>query len=83
MSTQNTAEQRILFSIPALAIRWGVSRDTVKRLIASDRLRAVRIGARRMIHVTEIQRAERNGLSCCRKSKRNHGSLNRNTAAQN
>lgn len=49
----------MLFPVPAVAMRWGISRDTVKRLIRSHRLHAVRVGCRQMIHIKEINRVER------------------------
>jgi excisionase family DNA binding protein len=56
-----------LFSIGRVAQRWGISRDTVRRLIDSSELRSVTIAARRLIPLSEIERAELLGVGSARK----------------
>jgi excisionase family DNA binding protein len=63
---QTAAMQRTLFSVREVADRWGVHPDTVKRCIRRHSLRAVRIGGRHMVRITEIERAEKNGLEAHR-----------------
>ena len=48
-------------SIPSLARRWDVSRDTIKRAIRDGSLRGVRVGKRYKIHVAEVSRVECEG----------------------
>jgi excisionase family DNA binding protein len=56
-----------LFSIGRVAQRWGISRDTVRRLVNSSELRSVTIAARRLIPLSEIERAELLGVGNARK----------------
>jgi hypothetical protein len=56
-----------LFSISSLASRWGVSTYTIRRLIDTSNLRSVSIAARRMIPLSEIERAEVMGVGIARK----------------
>jgi hypothetical protein len=63
------AEQGVqqLFSISWLAARWGVSTYTIRRLIDTSSLRSVTIAARRLIPLSEIERAEMLGVGIARK----------------
>ncbi len=63
---QESGAQR-LFSIGRVAQRWGISKDTVRRLIDSAELRSVTIAARRLIPLSEIERAELLGVGIARK----------------
>jgi excisionase family DNA binding protein len=65
MATQEHPQQ--LFSIGSVAQRWGISRDTVRKLIESSDLRSVTIASRRMIPLSEIERAELVGAGIARK----------------
>jgi excisionase family DNA binding protein len=59
MQKQNVIANRQVFrSVDAVARRWGVSRFTVIREIERGKVRSVRIGRRRMIHVDELARIE-------------------------
>ena len=48
---------------------FGISKDTAKRLAKSGYLRTVFIGGRRIIPVSEFERAEREGIGPGRKSR--------------
>jgi excisionase family DNA binding protein len=54
--------QPTLFSIERLAERWDLSKYSVRRLIVQGELRSVTIGARRLIPISEVERAEQFGL---------------------
>jgi predicted DNA-binding transcriptional regulator AlpA len=56
-----------LLPIPRVARRWGLSRATLIRLINRGDLKSVTIGARRFIHVAEVERAESGGVGTPRK----------------
>lgn len=62
-----------LYSIAQLAGRWGVSPDTIRRLINSGELRSVTISARRLIPLPEIERAELVGVGTCRNKQKIQG----------
>jgi hypothetical protein len=58
-------DQRILrrlYSIPESAAAWCVSVPTVKRGIALGIIATITIGARRLIHESELERVAREGL---------------------
>jgi excisionase family DNA binding protein len=61
-------ELQKLFTLPKVAQRWGVSRDTVRRLIKRGDLPSVTIAARRFVHLDEIEKAESEGVGTPRKS---------------
>jgi excisionase family DNA binding protein len=61
--------EKQLFSVQETAKRWGVSPFTVRRLIDSGGLRSVTIAARRLVHISEIQRCEVEGAGTARKRK--------------
>ena len=60
------AQDQQLFSIGRVAQRWGVSPDTIRRLVNSSELRSVTIAARRLIPLAEIERAELLGVGSAR-----------------
>jgi excisionase family DNA binding protein len=60
-------EAQQLFSLGRVALRWGLSRDTVRRLVSGGELRSVMIASRRLIPLVEIERAERLGVGIPRK----------------
>jgi excisionase family DNA binding protein len=59
--TQEYGAQQ-LFSLGRVALRWGLSRDTIRRLVSGGELRSVMIASRRLIPLEEIERAERLGV---------------------
>jgi hypothetical protein len=59
-----------LFGIDRLAERWDLSKWSVRRLIEQGELKSVTIGARRMVPVSEIERAEQFGVGKRRPSRR-------------
>lgn len=63
------AIEPVLFAIKRLAVRWDVSPFQVRRLIASGDLKSVNVGARVLVPISEIQRAEQYGVGKCRKSR--------------
>jgi hypothetical protein len=60
------AEQR-LFGISQTALRWNVSKDTVRRAAESGELRTVNILGRVLVPLEEIVRVENEGLGSSRK----------------
>jgi excisionase family DNA binding protein len=66
-------ENQQLYSIGKVAVRWGISKDTVRRLIDSAELRSVTIAARRLIPLSEIERAELLGVGIARKKRSDAG----------
>ena len=60
--------QRQFLGIAELANRWGVSAFTVRRAINRGDLQSVHIGARILVNLTEIQRAEKHGVGRARKA---------------
>jgi excisionase family DNA binding protein len=62
-----TIQEQQLFSIGRVAKRWGLSRDTVRRLVIGGELRSVTISSRRLIPLAEIERAELVGAGIPRK----------------
>ena len=61
------AEQK-LFSIERLAERWDLSKQSVRRLILSGELKSVNIGARRLVPLGEVERAEQFGVGRARRT---------------
>jgi hypothetical protein len=57
------------FTIGELAARWELSPFTIRRLVDSDHLRTITIGARRFIPLDEVLRAEQEGTGVPRKRK--------------
>jgi excisionase family DNA binding protein len=57
----NEPEKRLL-SIERLAERWDLSKYSVRRLIVSGDLKSVTIGARRLVPLAEVERAEQFGV---------------------
>jgi excisionase family DNA binding protein len=53
---------RRAFGIGEFAHMFGVSRDTAKRLAKQGNLRTIRVGKRRLVPLSEVQRVEREGL---------------------
>jgi len=51
-----------LWSIERVAERWDISKASVRALIVSGEIRSVTIGGRRLIPLSEIERAERFGV---------------------
>jgi len=61
------SEERQLFSFGEVGERWGVSSWTVRRAVERNEIKAINIGARRLIPLAEIQRVEQTGLGTGRK----------------
>jgi excisionase family DNA binding protein len=57
-----TAADLKLFSIERLAERWDLSKWSVRRLIVNGELKSVTIGARRLVPLNEVERAEQFGV---------------------
>jgi hypothetical protein len=53
--------ERQTFDAKALALRWGVSSFTARRLMKSGALKSINIGSRRMVPLSEVLRAEQFG----------------------
>ena len=51
-----------LFSIERLAERWDLSKWSIRRLIVQGELKSVTIGARRLVPLSEVERAEQFGV---------------------
>ena len=60
---------KTLFGYSEVGKRWGISPWTVRRAVDRGELKAINIGARRMISLTEIQRAEQFGIGSPRRRK--------------
>ena len=56
-----SGEQKTLFGFHEVARRWGVNPWTIRRLVDNGQLVSVNIGARRMIPLSEVERAEKVG----------------------
>jgi excisionase family DNA binding protein len=54
--------ERKLLSIERLAERWDLSTYSVRRLIVQGELKSVTIGARRLVPLSEVERAEQFGV---------------------
>ncbi len=59
--------ERKLLSIERLAERWDLSKYSVRRLIVQGELKSVTIGARRLVPLNEVERAEQFGVGRPRK----------------
>jgi excisionase family DNA binding protein len=59
--------EKSLFGISETADRWGVSPWSVRRLIDAGQLPSVTIGARRLLRLSDIKRAEEFGVGTPRK----------------
>jgi excisionase family DNA binding protein len=57
----NTVEPKLL-SMDRVADRWGISKWSVRRLIVQGELKSVTIGARRLVPLGEVERAEQFGV---------------------
>jgi excisionase family DNA binding protein len=55
----DTRQQRSFSTVEQLAKRWNVSTRTIRRLIESDKLRAVRVGNQLRIADDAVERFER------------------------
>ena len=62
--------ERQLFDAEALGQRWGVSKYTAIRLMKSGELKSVTIGARRLVPLSEVERAEQFGVGKPRKPRK-------------
>jgi hypothetical protein len=62
-----TATEPKLFSIERLGERWDLSKWSVRRLIVNGELKSVTIGARRLVPLSEVERAEQFGVGTPRK----------------
>lgn len=62
------APERTLLGISETASRWGVSVFSIRRLIDAGHLKSVTIGARRLLSLVEIERAEQFGVGTPRRS---------------
>jgi hypothetical protein len=62
--------ERTLFGFAEVGKRWNVSPWTVRRAADRGDLKAVYIGARRLIPLVEIERAEQFGIGKSRKADR-------------
>jgi excisionase family DNA binding protein len=58
--THETEKQ--LLSIERVAERWDISKASVRGLIVSGELKSVTIGGRRLVPLSEVERAERFGV---------------------
>ncbi len=56
------AEEPRLLGIERLAERWDLSKYSIRRLIVSGALKSVTIGARRLVPLAEVMRAEEFGV---------------------
>ncbi len=63
--------ERTLFALEEVARRWGVSVWTVRRLLDDPHcpLKAINIGARRLVPLRLIEQAEASGIGMARKRK--------------
>ena len=64
---QTSKDSRRAYGIREFAEMFGISIDAAKRLAKSGVLRTIRLGGRRLVPATEIERIEREGLSLGRK----------------
>jgi hypothetical protein len=64
---------KTLFGYGDVGRRWGISPWTVRRAVDRGELKAINIGARRMICLAEIQRAEQFGIGSPRRRTRGQG----------
>jgi excisionase family DNA binding protein len=57
----NNVEPKLL-SIEHLAERWDLSKYSIRRLIVQGELKSINIGARRLVPLSEVERAEQFGV---------------------
>ena len=57
-----TREGKRAFGLGEFAAMFSISRDTAKRLATAGSLHTIKIGGRRLVPITEIERIERDGL---------------------
>lgn len=50
------------FGIRSVAEAFGLSHDSIKRLVLAGRIKSIHIGGRRLIPISEVDRLERDGL---------------------
>ena len=56
-----------MFGISSVAERWGVSPDTIRRLIKRGELKAINVAGRRLIPRREVETVELTGVGTGRK----------------
>jgi len=61
--------EKKLLGIETVAARWDMSKWSVRRLIMEGELKSVTIGARRLVPLTEVERAEQFGVGRPRERK--------------
>ena len=61
--------EKKLLGIETVAVRWDMSKWSVRRLIMEGELKSVTIGARRLVPLTEVERAEQFGVGRPRQRK--------------
>jgi excisionase family DNA binding protein len=54
--SSDAERDRLLYSIPEAAGRLGLGRSTMYRLVYENKLRTVRIGQRRLVSRSELER---------------------------
>jgi len=64
---QRDMTERTLFGFAEVAKRWGVSIWTVRRAVERGELKSTNIGARRLVPLIEVERAEQFGVGARRK----------------
>jgi hypothetical protein len=62
--------QRTLLGIQETADRWSLSPFSIRRLISSGELKSINVGARILVPISEIERAEQHGVGKSRKDRR-------------
>jgi excisionase family DNA binding protein len=62
--------EKKLLGIETVAARWDMSKWSVRRLITDGELKSVTIGARRLVPLTEVERAEQFGVGRSRERRR-------------
>jgi hypothetical protein len=55
-------EGKRAFGLSEFAAMFSISRDTAKRLATGGTLHTIKVGGRRLVPITEIERIERDGL---------------------
>lgn len=59
--------EKQLWDAASLEERWGISKYSVNRLMKAGELKSVTIGARRLVPLAEVERAEQYGVGKPRK----------------
>lgn len=62
MHSQPTPTQTF-FSIRQLATRWSLSRGSVYKMLETEGIKTLHVGARRLIPITEVEAVERKIMS--------------------